>query len=87
MGRNGEPRVASLEPARALVMMTGASDCCFKKPRGPYEMKMTTVVAAVGWNNATYGSLGSRLLPRRWSVCIYASMYIVHAFNSLEEVS
>lgn len=58
--KDGEKWVACIVPARALAMITGASDQRFKKPQGPAEMKMTTVVE--GWDNATYGSLGSRSL-------------------------
>lgn len=34
--------------ARGLAMMTGVSDCCFKKPQGSNEMKMTTAVETAG---------------------------------------
>lgn len=62
MERHG---VAPLEPTRGLAMMTGYGDRCFKKPQGLNEMKMTTEAAPVEWNYATYGSLGSKLLPLR----------------------
>ncbi len=60
MRRDEERRVASLEPARGLAMMTGYGDRCSKKPQGPNKMKMTTEAAAAKWNYATYGSPGEQ---------------------------
>lgn len=79
MRRNGETRVASLEAAGGLAIMTGYGDRCSKKPQGSNKMEMTTGVAAEEWNYATYRSLRwgrSRPFPLRWIVCIYAKACI-----------
>lgn len=61
-----------------LTMIAGASDRRFRKPQGPNEMKITTVVKTVEESRHLW-------VTGRERMSIYASMY-VYVSNSQEEV-